>query len=65
MNYKSLTPWRVPNELLLEFCKNAKVIGQIHIETIVRHDNNNYCVVLNGSYPFIEDQLKMILGIEL
>jgi hypothetical protein len=59
---KILTPWIVPNKLIQKFCNNAfSREGDFYIESILRHDDKNYCVVINGSYPFIEKNLERLL----
>jgi hypothetical protein len=59
---KFITPWIVPNHKFKEFC-NCRYFGDnYYIESILRHDDKNYCVITNGSYPFVATKLQEILN---
>jgi len=58
---KQLTPWIVPNHKLVEFCNSGYFSSNYYIDSILRHDDKNYCVVTNGFYPFVQNELRRIL----
>jgi hypothetical protein len=58
---KWLTPWIIPNHKLEEFCSSPYWGDNYFIDSIMRHDEKNYCIVTNGSYPFVSNELRKLL----
>lgn len=59
-----ITPWIVPKSLISIFCETATCsAGSFFVKNILEHNNNNYLVITEGNYPFIEYQLESYLTI--
>ena len=56
-----LYPWIVPNDKLETFCNSIWWSPDFFIQSIMRHDDKNYCVVSKGSNPCAATELRKIL----
>lgn len=57
-----LQSWIVPKKIIQAFINKASSAFNLYPVNVIEHDQYHYLVITHGSYPFIENELNMLLG---